>query len=153
MRMKSKFLATVALSAFSMLSFASSDDIVGKWRTVDDKTGFSKAYIQITKNDQGIYMGKIAEIIPRPGYVPLDICRKCTGELKNQPLMGMAVLRDLHQSTKNPRVYEGGKITDPNNGKTYHGKATLSEDGRRLTLRGYVGFERLGRNQTWFRED
>ena len=44
---------------------------------------------------------------------------------------------------------EGGRIYDPESGKTY--KSAITSDGNVLTLRGYVGFRAIGRSQTWKR--
>jgi uncharacterized protein (DUF2147 family) len=44
-------------------------------------------------------------------------------------------------------------ILDPLSGKVYRAKARLSPDGRRLSMRGYVGVSMLGRSQSWFREE
>jgi uncharacterized protein (DUF2147 family) len=49
--------------------------------------------------------------------------------------------------------YSGGTILDPNNGKVYQSKATLTDDGKQLKLRGYIGMPLLGRTQTWLREE
>ena len=39
----------------------------------------------------------------------------------------------------------------PKNGKTYSFNAKLSEDGKTLNGRGYIGISALGRSQTWVR--
>ncbi|WP_168379875.1 DUF2147 domain-containing protein, partial [Acinetobacter cumulans] len=49
--------------------------------------------------------------------------------------------------------YSGGKIIDPLSGNIYSTKAKLSSNGKRLTLRGYVGVSALGRSQTWIKAD
>lgn len=49
--------------------------------------------------------------------------------------------------------YANGKIIDPLSGHIYSMKAKLSANGKRLTLRGYVGVSALGRSQTWIRND
>ena len=48
-------------------------------------------------------------------------------------------------------VWKGGHILDPNNGKTYRCKMTVSGDGQQMDVRGYIGISLLGRTQTWFR--
>ena len=45
--------------------------------------------------------------------------------------------------------YHDGKVLDPISGKVYKGKARLSANGKRLTLRGYVGVSVIGRSVTW----
>ena len=46
-------------------------------------------------------------------------------------------------------VWEGGKILDPENGKTYTLRMTPIEDGKKLEVRGSIG--PFGRTQTWIR--
>jgi uncharacterized protein (DUF2147 family) len=41
----------------------------------------------------------------------------------------------------------GGKILDPENGKTYKCSLTLEEGGQKLKVRGLIGFSLLGRTQ------
>ncbi|MFU8925514.1 DUF2147 domain-containing protein [Acinetobacter puyangensis] len=129
------------------------EDITGTWRSIDDKTGFSKGIIEITKDANGIYTGKIIEVIPRPGYTPKTICDKCTGTLKNKPILGLHILNNMKKSTKSDLEYEGGTILDPLNGKFYKSKIKLNSTGSRITMRGYVGVEVVGRSQTWIRQE
>ena len=42
-------LAGLMLAALSGLSFAQSDPLIGKWKTVDDRTGYSRADVEIQK--------------------------------------------------------------------------------------------------------
>ena len=52
---------------------------------------------------------------------------------------------------KNGATFDGGKITDPKNGKTYNCK--ISFDGNnKLIVRGYIGISLFGRSQTWVRD-
>lgn len=64
---------------------------------------------------------------------------------RNQPLMGLVVLKDFKYEGDN--VYTGGTIYDPKNGKTYSCKMTLKGD--KLDVRGYVGISLLGRTAVW----
>lgn len=141
-----------ALMTASLSVFANPSDITGKWRSIDDKTGFSKGIVEITKNSQNIYTGKIVEIIPRPDYTPKSVCDKCSGSLKNAPIVGLTVLSNMKRSESNPNEFEGGTILDPLNGKEYKSKIKLNASGTRINLRGYIGVEIVGRSQTWIRE-
>lgn len=146
------FLLSGSMLMASAQVFAA-NDIAGTWRSIDDKTGFSKGIVEITKASDGTYSGKIIEVIPRPGYTPKTTCDKCTGSLKNKPILGMTVLTGMKQSSKSDREFSGGRILDPLTGKTYKTKMKLNSSGSRLSMRGYVGVEVVGRSQTWIRQD
>jgi uncharacterized protein (DUF2147 family) len=47
--------------------------------------------------------------------------------------------------------WSGGEILDPENGKTYRARMRLEDSGRKLIVRGYIGFSVFGRSQTWLR--
>jgi uncharacterized protein (DUF2147 family) len=69
-------------------------------------------------------------------------------KLQNTPLMGLLILKGFAPTAEDKNVYEGGKIYDPKNGKTYCGKITFK--GTTLDLRGYLcSASFLGRTSTW----
>jgi uncharacterized protein (DUF2147 family) len=61
----------------------------------------------------------------------------------------MVILRGLEPHGDE---YRDGDILDPKNGSVYRCKLRLEDQGRRLSVRGFVGFSLLGRSQTWIRE-
>jgi uncharacterized protein (DUF2147 family) len=123
--------------------------IEGRWKTIDDVTGKPKGIIQIKKGANGEYVGIIEETFPVNGEQPVKTCGKCTGERKNQPIIGMTVMWGMKDDGKG--AYSGGEILDPKIGKIYSCKANLDPNGDRLTVRGYLGVSLLGRSQTWVR--
>ena len=78
------------------------------------------------------------------------MCDKCTDDRKGQPIIGMEILRHMRQ---NGDEWSGGEILDPENGKTYRATMKLTEDGKKLIVRGYIGMPMFGRSQTWVRRD
>ncbi|BCU65754.1 hypothetical protein F941_00599 [Acinetobacter bouvetii DSM 14964 = CIP 107468] len=146
---KFKLTAALMLSSFSSMLWAS--DISGLWKNIDDKTGSSKAVLEIRQESNGTYTAKIIKVTPRPGYTPKETCVNCPSPYTNKPILGLDVLTGLKPSGENN--YAGGKILDPLSGKLYSTKAKLSPNGKRITLRGYVGVSALGRSQTWIRQD
>ena len=146
-KMKLALLTGLVLSTSSLFA---ADDIAGTWRSIDDKTGFSKALIEIKKSDNGVYQGKIIKILPRPGYTPKTHCQDCPAPYKGAPILGLTLLDGMKQ--KNATEYEGGTILDPLSGKIYKSKIKVSNNGKRLRMRGYVGVEVFGRSQTWIRD-
>ena len=146
---KVKFIVALVLSSLTSLTFA--NNITGMWRNIDDKTGSSKAILEIRQENNGTYTAQVVKVTPRPGYTPKEICVKCPAPYTNQPILGMDVLKGL-KHVEGPN-YANGKIIDPLSGHIYSMKAKLSPNGKRLTLRGYVGVSALGRSQTWIRND
>lgn len=120
---------------------------VGTWQTIDDKTGKPKALVQISEVD-GALQGKIVKVL-QSDQGPNPICDKCSGERKNKPVTGMNIMWGLH---KDGHQWSGGHILDPKNGKTYKCKLHLVDGGRKLKVRGYIGFALLGRTQVWIRQ-
>ncbi|WP_442767707.1 DUF2147 domain-containing protein [Acinetobacter bohemicus] len=144
-----KILTAVVFSSLSSLAFA--QDITGTWKNIDDKTGSSKAVLEIRQESNGTFTAKVIKITPRPGYTPKETCIKCPAPYTNKPILGMDVLTGLKYVEG--LNFSGGKIIDPLSGNIYSMKAKLSPNGKRLNLRGYVGISALGRSQTWIKND
>ena len=146
-----KLALGIAVIFASLSTLAMAQDLAGTWQQIDDKTGSPKAVIEIRKEANQTYTGKIVKVTPRPGYTPRELCNKCPAPYTNQPILGMDVLKGLkHTGGTN---FSGGKIIDPLSGNIYSTKAKLSNNGKRLTMRGYVGVSALGRSQTWIKSD
>ncbi|MCC8536895.1 DUF2147 domain-containing protein [Xanthomonas axonopodis pv. poinsettiicola] len=141
-------IVALPLAAASLLAQAS-DSPVGRWKTIDDETGKPKSVVQIEQAANGTLSGKVVEIL-QSAKGPNPICDKCDGERKNKPIKGMTILWGLKPD--GTAVWSGGSVLDPAKGKTYKAKITLTEGGKKLQMRGYVGIEALGRTQTWVRE-
>lgn len=128
---------------FFEISFGQS--IYGKWKTIDDLSGKEKGVVEIFEYKGKIY-GKIIEIF-EADKKHLK-CEKCVGDDRNKPILGMNIIRGLKKKNNG---YEGGKIIDPQTGKSYHCKIVL--EGRdKLIVRGYIGIPLFGRSQTWSRQ-
>ncbi|NNG81877.1 DUF2147 domain-containing protein [Acinetobacter sp. ANC 5378] len=145
---KNILLATLASVLFSGNVFA--EDISGIWQQIDDKTGAAKAIIKINKETNNTYTGKIVKVTPRPGYTPRATCNKCPAPYTNDPILGMEIIKGL-KHVEGTNNYEKGRVIDPLAGKIYDAKVRLNANGKRLTLRGYMGVSALGRSQTWIR--
>ncbi len=122
---------------------------VGKWKTIDDKSGKPKSVVEIWE-DGGKFYGKVDQLLdPKPDD-PHPVCKKCSGDLKDQPILGMRIMWGLK---KDGSSWSGGKILDPDNGKTYRCNLMLAEGGKKLQVRGFIGIALIGRTQTWEREE
>jgi len=121
---------------------------VGRWATIDDKDGKPRSVIEIV-DVGGALQGKVEKIYSRPGDNPGHLCRKCNGDLKDKPVLGMTVLQGLKSDGDQ---WDGGTILDPDSGNVYSAKLKLSDGGEKLIVRGYLGISLFGRSQTWVRE-
>ena len=146
---KVQLFSALLLTSFSHLALAS--DLSGTWRNIDDKTGSTKAFLEIRETATGTYTAKITKITPRPGETPKENCVSCPAPYTNKPILGLDVLTGLKHTGNNN--FAQGKLLDPLSGNVYSTKAKLSSNGKRLTLRGYVGVSALGRSQTWIKQD
>ena len=143
--LKAVLLCTM-LSA-SMTAFPQVNQLLGNWKTVDDKTGEVRSVVHIYKATDGLYYGKIAKLLMGD---PDVLCTPCVGADHNQPVEGLIIIRGMKYD-KEANQLVGGRVLDPESGKFYYGKI-YAKDGK-LVLRGSLdrhGF--LGRNQTWIRE-
>ncbi len=115
---------------------------IGKWKTIDDKSGKPKSIVQISESN-GVLTGKIVELLEGATE---KTCSKCEGDLKDKPLVGMRILWDLR---KEGNEWTGGKIFNPADGGTYTGKAKLTDGGKTLDVTGSWMF--IKRAQQWRR--
>jgi len=143
------FLIVLALCAPAALTAASAQDLaspVGRWRTVDDKTGKPSGIVRIYEQNGALY-GNIEKVFDsaRAG----QNCIACTDDRKDKPLIGLNIIRGLKRDGD---VWDGGTLIDPETGSVYKSSARLDDGGRKLVLRGYIGISLLGRSQTWQRE-
>jgi uncharacterized protein (DUF2147 family) len=139
-------LATLTV-LFTTSALAQEASPVGRWTTIDDETKKPRSVIAIYE-ENGKLFGKIEKLFREPNEEQNPVCDKCEGALKNQPILGMVILRGLK---KDDDEWTGGTILDPGNGKTYKCKVAVQDSGKKLKVRGYIGMSLLGRTQHWVR--
>jgi uncharacterized protein (DUF2147 family) len=142
-------LCVFALVLFTLISGAGAQQLtpklqnaVGHWQAYSDGKpgGQVETYLQ-----NGQLFGRVTKV--RPSRTPKDVCDKCSGEYKNQLILGMVLLRNFHPDGED---WVGGTVVDPENGKEYKGKI-WTEGNDKLHLRGYIGISLLGRTEAWVR--
>ena len=146
-----KGILGLVLSLASVTAFSAT--IEGFWHSIDDRTGEKLSIVEIRKGADGRYHGKIAYRYPVPGGAALINCTKCPPPYTNQPLLGLEILSGFKEDPDKRNAYVDGKVLEAKSGKIYKAKATVTADGKRLRLRGYVGISALGRTQVWIRTD
>jgi uncharacterized protein (DUF2147 family) len=120
---------------------------VGLWQQVDDSTGKIQGWFIISEHGSE-YVGTIVKMFMEPGEDPNPHCEKCPGDQKGAPWLGLTI---IHGMERKGLDYENGMILDPRDGSEYHALMHLDPNGQALTVRGYLGFSLLGRNQYWKR--
>lgn len=144
--LRSRISLSAFAAGFTLTAFAQSLSPVGTWNTIDDETKKPKSLVRITEKD-GVISGTVEKIVD-PAKQDSK-CDECASDdpRKGKPVIGMTILTDLKKESDT--VYSGGRILDPNNGKSYNAKVTVIEGGKKLEMRGSILF--IGRTQTWIR--
>lgn len=132
---------SVVFAFLLMVSLANAQNIVGKWKTIDDETGKPKSVVEIYQKGNE-YFGRVIKLFREPSEPQDPVCDKCSDDRKGKKVLGMEVVRNLK---KKGNEYADGTIMDPKKGQVYDCKIWL--EGNTLKVRGYVLF--LYRTQTW----
>jgi uncharacterized protein (DUF2147 family) len=145
------FLAALLIISPVPAWAANPDDILGVWNTED-----MKAKVEIFKC-AAEYCGKIISLKDpdypagskegTPGTPKVDH-NNPDPALRSRPVLGLQFMNDFAHAGDN--VWKGGKLYDPEKGKTYSGKMTLVSPSQ-LDLRGFIGISLLGRTSRWTR--
>ena len=144
--MKNVFLTVLFTFMLNLLALAGNGDaVVGTWKTAD-----GKAHIQVFKAN-GKYYGKIVwlkEPNDENGKPKKDDNNPDESK-RDTPILNSKILKDFEYDADDEE-WEDGTIYDPKSGSTY--KCTMElEDKNTLEVRGYVGFEWLGKTEVWTR--
>ena len=135
-------LAFVAAAGAQQLS-PKLQNAIGHWQVVNSD-GTPKGKVETYLVD-GKLFGRVTEA--RPGRSPQDVCDKCSGEYRNQLILGLVIMRNFRPEGDD---WVGGTVVDPENGKEYKGKIwAVGKDT--LKMRGYIGISLLGRTENWVR--
>jgi uncharacterized protein (DUF2147 family) len=125
----------------------SAEGLLGVWVTHDDDTQEPRAHIKITM-ENGVLSGRIIKTLD-PSSAADERCSLCRDDRKNQPILGLEIIRGGVKKNDKELIWEGGRILDPENGEEYRFRIKLVDQGRVLQVRGYLG--PFWRTQTWTR--
>ena len=146
-----KCLCASALALLALVSVAGAraqqlsqklQNAIGHWQIVNSEGPGGQAEIYL---ENGKLFGRVTQV--RPGRTSRDVCDKCSGEYKNELILGMVFMRNFHPSGDD---WVEGTVVDPENGKEYKGKI-WAEGNDKLHLCGYIGISLLGRTEVWIR--
>lgn len=129
-----KLMLTMALALLSVAGY--SQEVLGKWLT---EAG--DAQVEIYQSGDKLN-GRIVWLAQ--GHETKDK-HNPDESLRSRKLMGVNILSGLSKSKDR---WEGGRIYNPKNGKSY--KCAIWLDGEQLKVRGYLGM--FYETQTWKRK-
>lgn len=146
-RLFQHLVVVVVLGFMGSLCAAAADfSPEGLWRTTDDRTGKPRGLVRVFQKN-GVYFGRVESSID-PAEAK-EVCSLCTDDRRNQPVVGMVFMRGMR---KYGEEYVGGDILDPDSGMVYRCRFRIEDQGRKLIVRGFIGFAIFGRSQTWVRQ-
>lgn len=135
-------LAILGLSANAQVS-----KLLGKWNTIDDKTGVQQTCVVVTEKN-GTYSAVIVDIYEKDANGNYTIMKApypkdWEGVVGTQLFIEMKAEGDILR----------GKVYDPDSGKTYYAKVSYDAKTDELVLRGSLDKRGLlGRSQKWIRK-
>ncbi len=134
-----KNLLTVLLS-ICFTQIIAQDQVIGKWWT-PKKDGQVEVYKSGNKYSGKLIWGKSGN--KKDVNNPKE-------ELRTRPLVGMDLFTNFIYKTSDEQWVDG-KIYDPESGKTYSCKIWLTDNGKTMNVRGFIGFSLLGRTEKFTR--
>jgi len=143
----------MVLSVSHTKAQSAADKIVGFYLTKDDETNKEKSQVQIFKNTNGKYYGKIVWLKePNENGKPKLDKNNPDAKLKKRAIMGLEILKDFSYS-KDDSEWSKGSIYNPSSGKTYNCYNKI-ESATSLKIRGYIGaaWMGLGKTAIWTKE-
>lgn len=143
-------MRTLLLTAvLASLSFAVSAQHhatpVGKWKTLDDKTGKAMTISEIYEAKNGTLAAKITENLGMSAT-----CEECSGQYKGKPYVGIVTLWNLKANADGS--WGGGNGYKPSEDRNFNAKSMkLIDGGKKLEIKGCVAF--ICKTATWVRVD
>lgn len=135
-------IAFLILFNLQLAAQTKADDITGVWLT----RGKEPAKIQIFKSGDRYY-GKIIWLEnPTENDKPRVDKKNQDKNKQSQQIVGLIILENFRFN--NSDEWNGGKIYDPESGKTYNCYLSLKNETT-LKVRGYIGISFFGRTEIW----
>ncbi|WP_339880085.1 DUF2147 domain-containing protein [uncultured Algoriphagus sp.] len=146
-----KIITTAAMLIITVLSFAQSlpaNAILGVWESDDSDP---KLKFEFYKSGER-YFGKLlyaSNMYEEDGITPKKDFKNPDELLRDRSRLGITNITDL---TYSDGEYSGGKLYNPEEGRTYSVTAKLN-NAMEMDLRGYVGFSILGKTMKFRKVD
>ena len=123
---------------------------VGRWQTVEDATGKIDSVVVLWEEKRQTFYGRIERLVnPDPNDTD-PRCVRCSGDLKDRNLAGLRITWDLTKKWQ-PVVWRGDGQSQQRKGIQVLDSS--DNGGKRLRVRGFIGFSLLGRTEYWLRDE
>ena len=140
--MRKIILAGVLASVAFTASAQDAASPIGKWKTLDDKSGKPMTITEVYMAKNGTMAARIVENLGLPAT-----CADCDGEHKGKPTVGMVTLWNLKAGKDGSWSGNGYK---PSEDREFKAKSvTLIDGGKKLEVKGCVSI--ICRTATWVR--
>lgn len=143
---KIRFAAMMLLLSFGAFAQLPADKIVGTWTSVDSDVELK---FELFKSN-GKYYGKLlwaSNMFEADGKTPKKDFNNPDEKLRNRSRQGIINITNL---TYDAGEYDGGKLYNPSDGRSYSLSATLKNENE-LNFRGYMGISLLGKTMKFKR--
>ena len=115
---------------------------IGKWKTLDDKSGKPMTITEVYETKNGTLAARIVENLGLPAT-----CADCSDEHKGKPMVGMLTLFNLKANKDGTWTGNGYK---PSEDREFKAKSVkLIDGGKKLEVKGCVSI--ICRTATWVR--
>lgn len=140
--MRKLILAALVASFAFAASAQTSTSPVGKWKTLDDKTGKPMTVTEVYMAKNGTLSAKIVENLGGPAT-----CANCSGEYKGKPTVGIVTLWGLKE--KKGAWVDGNGYKPSEDTKFKARSVKLVDGGKKLEVTGCKAI--FCRTATWVR--
>jgi uncharacterized protein (DUF2147 family) len=149
-----RWIAVAVLVLVAVPASAQQSGLMGLWLTT---TGVAQVRVAPCPDTaSGPLCGVVVALIDPKGpdgkVVASDAAidyRNENAALRSRKIVGMPLFWGF-KATSEPNTFEGGRIYNAEDGKTYGANISLQPDGK-LRLRGYIGTPILGETRLWTR--
>jgi len=148
--MKGLLIFLMAAATVTTVS-AEASQAVGYWKSISDvkgEEGKVTALWKLSVDAKGQLQGAMVWVADTNGKPAPDKYESKKAEFNGLPLKGTFWMKGLKKSGDG---WSGGTIVDVGNdkGDVYGCDVKVTEGGKRLAMRGYLGIALLGRTQVW----
>ncbi len=139
-----KYMLSFILITTPFFLHAQLSNIVGKWNTLDDRTGEMRSCVNIYEKG-GKYFGEVVLLYENDGNGSYKVMKEPFPK-EYQGVVGTVVL--LGMEPKGDELK--GKLFDPESKKEYYGKVSYNAETGKLDVRGSLDrLGAIGRTQHW----